>query len=52
MYADVVGSVSDPDSGGLLDPDSIQGLKKRSNKFNNDDIILLFSDFYNILSFN
>ena len=26
VYADVVGSVSDPDSGGLLDPDSIQGL--------------------------
>ena len=53
-------SVLDPD----LDPDldsgvfwiririRIQGLKKRSKMLNNHDIILLFSDFYNILSFN
>ena len=30
----------------------IQGLKKRSKMFNNHNIILLFSDFYNILSFS
>ena len=43
-------SVSDPDSGVFWI--RIQGLKKRSKMLNNHDIILLFSDFYNILSFN
>ena len=50
---------------GLLDPDPdsesgsgfgiwvrIQGLKKKSKMLNDHEIILLFSDFYNILSFN
>ena len=35
-------------SGGLLDPE----VKKRSKMLNNHDIILFFSDYYNILSFN
>ena len=39
-----------------LDPDSgvfrIQGLQKRSKIINDHNIILLFSDCYNILSFN
>ena len=57
----ILSSVSDPDSGGLLDSDpdtdsesgsGSRGLKKRSKMLNNYDIILLFSDFYNILSFN
>ena len=58
-------SVSDPDldwiqiqgsSGfrGLLDPDLESGSRclKRTKMLNNHNIILLFSDFYNILSFN
>ena len=43
-------SVSDPDSWVFWI--QIQGLKKRSKMLNNHDIILLFSDFFNILSFN
>ena len=43
-------SVSDPDSWVFWI--RIQGLKKRSKMLNNHDIILLFSDFFNILSFN
>ena len=42
----------DPDSGGLLDPDSESGSGSRSKLSNNNNIILLFSDFYNILSSN
>ena len=52
--------VPDPDSGvlwiririRLRNMVRIQGPKKRSKMLNNQDIILLFSDFYNILSFN
>ena len=56
MHGWVRCSVSDPDpepepdSGGLPDPDP--GAYKKAKMLNNHDIILLFSDFYNILSFN
>ena len=36
----------------VSDPDRIQGLKKWTKMLNNHNIILRFSDFYNILSFN
>ena len=54
MHGWVRCSVSDPDpepdSGGLPDPDP--GAYKKAKMLNNHDIILLFRDFYNILSFN
>ena len=34
------------------DPGASKKFKKRSKMLNNHDIILLFSDFYSILSFN
>ena len=36
----------------VSDPDRFQGLKKWTKMLNNHNIILRFSDFYNILSFN
>ena len=50
----ISGSVSDPDSGGLLDPDPESGSRgfKKDQMLNNHDIIILFSNFYNIFSFN
>ena len=53
---DTLISVSDPDSGffwiRIHNPKPDPGAYKRSKRLNNHNIILLFSDFYNILFFN